>query len=130
MNIAHLNPDTLYQNPAFSQAVIVEAASKMVYVGGQNGVTVDGRMAGDNLATQSEQALRNVLDALKAAGASQESVVKLGVYVTQGQDIRIAFAVAQQVWGAHPTAITVLEVSGLADPRALVEIEAVAAVAA
>ncbi len=45
MNITHLNPDTLYKNPVFSQAVIVEGAAKMVYVGGQNGVTTDGQMA-------------------------------------------------------------------------------------
>lgn len=128
MNITHHNPDTLFKNPAFSQAVTVDGAAKIVYVGGQNGVHADGTMAGDDLGTQAEQALKNVLEALKATGASQDNVVKLTIYVVQGQDIRPAFAAAQTVWGMHPTAITVLVVAGLANPQALVEVEAVAAV--
>lgn len=127
MNISHLNPDTLYKNPAFSQAVIVDAA-KILYIGGQNGVTVDGRMTSDDLGAQSEQALKNVLEILKAVGATQENVVKLTIYIKQGQDIRVAFGAAQRVWGMHPTAISVLIVAGLANPQALVEIEAVAAI--
>lgn len=129
MNITHLNPNTLYKNPAFSQVVAVEGATKMIYVGGQNGTTADGAMAGD-LGAQSEQALKNVLEALKAAGATQENVLKLTIYIKQGGDIRAAFGAAQNVWGMHPTAVSVIVVAGLANPQALVEIEAVAAVEA
>jgi enamine deaminase RidA (YjgF/YER057c/UK114 family) len=128
MKITHLNPDTLYKNPAFSQAVSVKGAAKMVYIGGQNGVTADGKMTGDDFGSQTEQAYRNVLEALKAVGASQENVVKLTVSVVQGQDIRQGFAAAQKVWGMHATAISVLVVAGLANPQALVEIDAIAAV--
>ena len=126
MNITHLNPDTLYKNPVFSQAIVVEGTVKTIYVGGQNGVTTDGAMAGDDLGSQSEQAFKNLLAALRAAGASQENVVKLSIYILQGQDIRPGFAAAQKIWGAHPTTISVLFVTGLANPQALVEIEAVA----
>ena len=128
MQITHHNPDTLHANPAFSQAVSVEGASRMIYVGGQNGITADGRLAGADVGAQSEQALKNVLEALKAAGASQKSVVKLNVYVVEGHDINTAFAASRKVWGEYPTAVTVLVVAGLAVPGALVEIEAVAAV--
>jgi enamine deaminase RidA (YjgF/YER057c/UK114 family) len=130
MKITHHNPDTLYNNPAFSQAVSVEGAAQMVYVGGQNGVTADGKMAGVDLGAQTEQACKNVLEALKAAGATQENVVKLDIYIVQGQDIRVGFAAAQKVWGMHPTAISVLIVVGLARPDALVEIEVVASLRA
>jgi 2-iminobutanoate/2-iminopropanoate deaminase len=128
MKIIHLNPDALFKNPAFSQAVSVEGAGKLIYVGGQNAVSADGKIVGDDLATQTEQALKNVLTALKAAGAAQEDVMKLTVYVLQGQPIQQAFAAAQRVWGRHPTAISVLVVAGLANPQFLVEIEAIAAV--
>ncbi len=130
MNITHLNLDTLYKNPAFSQAAVIDGPAKMIYVGGQNGVRMDGTMAGEDLGAQSEQALKNVLEVLKAAGATQENTVKLGIYVVQGHDMRPAFAAAQAIWGMHPTTITVLMVAGLANPQALVEIEAVAAVEA
>ncbi len=130
MNITHINPSTLHKNPAFSQAVAVEGVAKTIYVGGQNGVTADGAMAGDDLSAQSEQALKNVLAVLESAGATQENVLKLTIYIKQGQDISAAFGAAQNVWGMHPTAVSVIIVAGLANPQALVEIEAVAAVEA
>jgi enamine deaminase RidA (YjgF/YER057c/UK114 family) len=130
MKITHLNPDSLHKNPAFSQAVTVEGQVKMIYVGGQNGITADGKMDGDDLGAQSERALINVLAALQAAGASQENVVKLTIYIVQGHDINFGFAAAQKVWGMYPTAISVLIVAGLANPQALVEVDAVAAVEA
>lgn len=128
MNIAHLNPDTMHKHPDFSQAVTVSGPCKMIYVGGQNGVDTDGNLVGESFAMQTEQAYRNVLAALEAAGASQENVVKLTIYVVQGQDIREGFAAAQKVWGMHATTVSVPIVAALAYPGALVEIEAVAAV--
>jgi len=128
MKIIHLNPDTMHHNPAFSQAVVVSGSSRTIYVGGQNGVGKDGKLVGEDFASQTEQAYKNVLAALAAAGATQENVVKLTIYIAQGQDIREGFAAAQKVWGMHPTAISVPIVSSLAYPGALVEIEAVAAV--
>ena len=128
MNITHLNPDTMHKNPAFSQAVAVSGSSKTIYIGGQNGVDKDGKLVSDDFALQTEQAYKNVLAALAAAGASQENVVKMTIYVVQGQDVRDGFAAAQKVWGMHPTAISVPIVSGLAYPGALVEIEAIAEV--
>jgi enamine deaminase RidA (YjgF/YER057c/UK114 family) len=130
MKIEHLNPDTLHKNPAFSQAVTVVGPSKLVVVGGQNAVDAAGNIVGDDLGTQTEQALRNVLAALEAAGASQKDVVRLGIYVVQGQDVLEGYAAAQRVWGMHATAITVLFVAALGHPQFLVEIEALAAVEA
>jgi 2-iminobutanoate/2-iminopropanoate deaminase len=128
MNIQHYNPDTMHKNPAYSQAVSVEGASKLIYVGGQNGITADGKLAGDDLGSQTEQALRNVLEALKAAGATQENVLKLDIHMVQGQDVVAGYQASAKVWGQHATAITVLFVAGLGVPGALVEIDAVAAV--
>jgi enamine deaminase RidA (YjgF/YER057c/UK114 family) len=128
VEIEHLNPETLIRSPAFSQAVKVTGAGSLVFVGGQNGVSADGVMA-DGLGAQTEQALRNVLAALAAAGAVQQDVVKLTINLVQGGDIREGFAASQRVWGPHATAITVLVVAGLANPQALVEVEAIAALA-
>ena len=55
MKITHISPDGLYKSPAFSQAVVAEGG-KTIYIGGQNGILSDGTMAGDNLASQTEQA--------------------------------------------------------------------------
>ena len=124
----HLNPDTLLRSPAFSQAVVVEAPSKTIYVGGQNGVRADGTMAGESIAEQTQQALANVRAALEAAGAGPADVVKWTVLVRQGESLEDAFAASQTAWPAtgDMPAITVHVVAGLADPRFLVEIEAIA----
>ena len=83
----HINPDGLYKSPAFSQAVLAEGG-KTLYIGGQNGVLSDGKMAGDTLAAQTEQALKNIIAILKSVGASQENVVKQTIYLVKGQDIK------------------------------------------
>ena len=125
MNITHINPDFMHTNPAFSQGIVAEGG-KTLYIGGQNGILPDGTLAGNDFASQTEQAYKNVIEVLKAAGASQENVAKLAIYVVKGQNIQDGFAAAQRVWGNFPVAMTVLIVEGLALPGALVEIEAVA----
>jgi 2-iminobutanoate/2-iminopropanoate deaminase len=127
MKITHINPDGLHKNPAFSQAVVAEGG-KTMYIGGQNGVLPDGKMAGNTLAAQTEQALKNMLEILKSVGAAQKNVVKQTIFVAKGQDIKEGFAATQKVWGNFPTAITFVFVEALGVPGALVEIDAIAVV--
>ncbi|MCQ3930504.1 MAG: RidA family protein [Chloroflexi bacterium] len=130
MSIKRLNPDTLHQNPAFTQVVTVENPRKLIYVGGQNGVNTTGEVVGQDIASQSEQAFKNVIMALEAAGATLADVVKMTIYVVQGQSLQAGFAGAQKVgnMNTYPPAISVIIVAGLANPQFLVEIEAVAAI--
>jgi enamine deaminase RidA (YjgF/YER057c/UK114 family) len=125
MKITHINPDSMLKNPAFSQAVMVEDAKKIVYIGEQNGVDASGVVVGADLESQTEQALKNILEVLRSVGATQENVVKQTILVAKGQDIRAGYAAAQKAWGAHPIAITVHIVDGFGIPGALVGIEAV-----
>lgn len=127
MKITHINPDGLYKSPVFSQAVMAEGG-KTLYIGGQNGILSDGTMAGNSLTSQTEQALKNILEILKTVGASQKNVVKQTIYVVKGQDVREGFAAVQKVWGNFPTAITFAFVENLGVPGALIEIEAIAVV--
>lgn len=130
MTLTHINPDSMHSNPAFSQGVLVEGPGSLLVVGGQNGIDADGRIVSDDAGEQSMQALRNVLTVLRSAGCTQADVTRLAIYLVEGVDINAAYAAAQTVWGAHPTAITVLFVSDLGPEGALVEIEALAQVPA
>jgi enamine deaminase RidA (YjgF/YER057c/UK114 family) len=127
MKITHINPDGVYKSPVFSQAVVAEGG-KTIYIGGQNGILSDGKMAGDSFTSQTEQALKNILEILKAVGASQKNVVKQTIYAAKGQDIKEGYTAVQKVWGNFPTAISFVFVESLGVPGALVEIEAVAVV--
>jgi 2-iminobutanoate/2-iminopropanoate deaminase len=127
MKITHINPDGLYKSPAFSQAVVAQGG-KTIYIGGQNGILPDGKMAGNTLAAQTEQAYKNIIEILKTVGAKQENVVKQTVYIAKGQDMKEGFAATQKAWGNFPTAISCFFVEALGVPGALVEIEAVVVV--
>ena len=123
MALTHLNPATLHRNPAFSQGVVIEPGSRLVIVGGQNGVDATGAVVGP------VQALRNVLSVLHEVGATQEDVARLTIHLVAGSDAMAAFEASREVWGPHATAVTVLMVASLGRPECLVEIDALAAVA-
>ncbi|MDX1995492.1 MAG: RidA family protein [bacterium] len=132
MPIQRLSPDTMHKNPAFAQLATVSGGMTLVFVGGQNGVTKDGKLVGRDVVTQSEQALRNVQLALEAAGATFHDVVKFTIYLVQGHSLQDAYGAVGRVIpkDVPPATVSVLIVAGLANPDYVIEIEAVAAVAA
>jgi len=125
MSIEHVDPESLPTNPAFSQGTIAPAG-RTLYVGGQNGVDADGALL-DGADAQVAQAMRNVLAVLTAAGATQQDVAKLTIYLDASISGQSGFAAALPIWGQHATAVTVVQVPGFARPGVLVEIEAIAA---
>jgi enamine deaminase RidA (YjgF/YER057c/UK114 family) len=130
-SVEHLNPEGLHKNPAYSQAVVTTGDVKTVYVGGQNAVDASGEVVGKgDIETQAEQIFKNLEAALAGGGAKLDHVIKWNIYVVQGQPPQPAFEVFQRVWGnrPNPPLITLLFVSGLAQPDYLMEIEAVAVV--
>ena len=126
MSLTHINPAGMHQSPAFSQAVVTSGPGRLLVIGGQNGVDASGQVVGPGLAEQTAQALRNVLALLAEVGATQENVARLGIYLVAGQDVAAGYAASAEVWGMHPTTVTVLQVADLGVPGALVEIEALA----
>lgn len=128
-NVHHINPDGLYKNPAFSQAVVTQGNGKTIYVGGQDAVNAQGEIVGKgNMAAQTEQVMNNLQTALSACGATLDHLVKLNIYLVQGQDLYSGFQVSQTYLGKlkHQPAISVMVVAGLAHPDFLVEIDATA----
>lgn len=125
MAIQHVNPETMHTNPAYSQGTIIPAG-RTLYVGGQNGVDADGNLL-DGAEEQIAQAMRNVLTVLASAGASQNDVAKLTIYLHPDVSGEEGFAAAMPIWGQHRTAVTVLQVASFARPGVLCEIEAIAA---
>lgn len=134
MSAQLLSPDTMHKNPAFSQVAVVPASAKLVFIGGQNGVDREGKVVGSDIASQSEQAYKNVIAAVEAAGASLQDVFKMTIYIVQGQPLQEAFQAAQRVnpnlgsGDVTPPIVTGIFVSALANPEYLIEIEAVAAI--
>jgi enamine deaminase RidA (YjgF/YER057c/UK114 family) len=127
--IQHINPAGLSKNPVFSHIVTTHGNRRTVYIGGQDAVNSQGEIVGKgDIATQTERVMQNLQTALLACGGTFENLVKLSIYVVQGQDMRSGFQASQKHLGnlANPPAISVLIVSGLANPDFLVEMEATA----
>jgi enamine deaminase RidA (YjgF/YER057c/UK114 family) len=85
-------------------------------------------MGKGDLSEQTEQVMKNLQAALAAAGAKFENLVKLTIYIVQGQDLRKGFQASQKYLGKlkNPPAISGLFVAALANPEFLVEIDAIA----
>ena len=108
----------------YSRAV---RAGDLVFVAGTTAVDEDGIVRGiGDAGAQARYVLERIAAALAAAGARMDQVVRTRMFVTdisRGDEIGRVHGAA---FGAHPPVTTMLEVSGLLDPRMLVEIEAVA----
>ncbi|GAA1055236.1 hypothetical protein GCM10017608_31250 [Agromyces luteolus] len=124
-HVTPVDPDELPTSPAFAQGMIAPAGP-LLFVGGQNGTDASGTLL-KGLRAQTEQALRNVLAVLAAAGTGPEHVAKLTIHLAPGIDPADGFAASAAVWGANRTAVTVLMVAP-ARPGALVEVDAIAAI--
>lgn len=121
------NPQTVA--PPFSRyshGVEVSAGARWLYISGQVGVTPEGKVA-DGAAAQIEQAWRNVLSVLEAAGMGPRDLVKVTTFLIDRADLPTARTVRDSMLQGAEPASTLLFVAGLASPDWLVEIEAIAA---
>jgi enamine deaminase RidA (YjgF/YER057c/UK114 family) len=133
MEISYLQPEGLVRSPAFSHAAVVPPGATTIYIGGQNGVDETGKvLAPDDVAAQAVRAVDNVETALRAAGATLADVVAWTVMIAADADVAAAYgAIAPRLArdGAPPL-VTAARVAGLGVPGALLEVSAVAAIAA
>ena len=106
----------------YSQAIV---ANGMVYASGQLGMNAEGVLQGKTAAEQAEQAIKNVMAILEAAGTNIGNVVKTTVFLADIND----FAAVNEVYGKYFTqpypARSAVQVAAL--PKgAQVEIEVIA----
>ena len=109
----------------YSHVVVVEA-KKTIFVSGQLARDARGEVVGKgDMRAQIRQTGENIKAALAAAGATLDDVVKTNTYVTSIEEFFKHTDVRREYFGALPTSTTI-EVSKLAHPDLMVEIEVVA----
>jgi enamine deaminase RidA (YjgF/YER057c/UK114 family) len=104
-------------------------ADRLVMVGGTTSITPEGVVLGETPYAQATEILRKISHELDRAGASLSDVIQVRCYVTdisRGEQVGRAHG---EVFGEIRPLMTMVEVSGLIDPRMLVEMEAVALLA-
>jgi reactive intermediate/imine deaminase len=122
-----LNPWTWQDVFGFSQAWRVDGASSIVFLSGQGSISADGALVGaGDFEAQARQTFENMRAVLEAAGASFDDVVKLTVYMTDISRLADYARVRGEFIIGSPPASTALEVTSLALPGMMIEVEAIA----
>ena len=103
-------------------------AGGLLFVSGLVPLDADGKLVGEDVAEQTRQIFRNLDLVLQAAGCGFEDVVKVTHYLLDVDDRPAINPVRMEFFGGARPASTLVEVSALAIPGALLEIEAVAAI--
>ena len=122
---AHWAPPRGYANG-------IAARGELVFVAGQIGWNAAQKLESTDIVGQARQALANIVAVLAEAGARPEHIVRMTWYVTDKREYRDAYgrlgAVYRDVIGRHFPAMTAVEVNGLIEDGAKIEIEATAVV--
>lgn len=110
----------------------IACRGKMVFVAGQVGWDEYGRFTSSKLWEQAHQTFRNIAKVLAEAGADGSHLVRMTWYVTdvqayreQNAEIGVAY---REVFGKNFPTMALIQVVGLVEPEALIEIEAVAVI--
>lgn len=110
----------------------VAARGTTVYVSGMIGWDGQGVFHTDDFAGQTRQALHNIVAVLAEAGARPEHIVRMTWYVLDKREYVAAWPAIglayREIMGAHYPAMTAVQVAGLVEDRARVEIEVTAVV--
>ena len=126
-----LQPPGWAKPKGFSNGIAVRGGTT-VYIAGQIGYTGQGVWKEKSFAGQFRQTLANILEVLAEAGGRPEHLVRLTWYVLDRQEYLDALkevgAAYRELIGRHYPVMAVLQVSGLVEEAARLEIEAIAVI--
>lgn len=110
----------------------VTGRGRMVFVAGMVGWDAQGQFHSRELVPQVEQALRNIVAVLQEGQARPEHIVRMTWYVLDRKAYMQAWPeigrLFREIIGSYNAAMTAVEVSGLMEEQAQVEIEVTALV--
>jgi 2-iminobutanoate/2-iminopropanoate deaminase len=111
----------------FSQATVIEARGKLVFISGMTARRADGSIAGvGDIEVQTRQVCENLKSAVEAAGGSMDDIVRVDVYVRNMEHFDAIHKVRRQYFKAPAPASTMVEICKMTSPDYLIEINAIA----
>ena len=130
MTFKLINPEALGTPRGYSNGVLTEPGGRLLFVAGQIGWDEKQQIVSELFVGQFDQALANVVAVVTEAGGSADQVARLVIYVTNKQEYIDSLAEVGKAYrahlGKHFPAMALIEVKGLLEDKAKVEIEAVA----
>lgn len=128
-----INPEALGAPRGWNNGMLAPAGGRVLFVAGQVASDSTGRIVTNDFAEQFGVALANCVTVVRAAGGSAADIGRLTIYVTDMEAYRNGLKDLgpryREAMGRHFPAMALVQVAGLVDPAARVEIEATAVLA-
>ena len=130
MPFTFINPESLGAPAGYANGVLAEPGGRLLFIAGQIGWNEHQRIVSSDLVEQFDRALANVIVVVTEAGGKPEQIARLIIYVTDKGDYKTRMKeIGERYWarmGKHFPAMVLVEVNGLLDDDAKVEIEGIA----
>ena len=125
-----INPESLGTPTGYSNGLLTEAGGKLLFIAGQIAWDENQEIVSDDFVEQFDKVLANVVTVLTAAGGEPANVARLIIYVTDKLEYRERSREVGERYrkhmGKHFPAMALVQVAGLLDDAAKVEIEGIA----
>jgi enamine deaminase RidA (YjgF/YER057c/UK114 family) len=130
MSFTFINPETLGAPRGYANGVLTEAGGRLLFISGQIGWDEHQQIVSDDLVEQFDRALANVIAVVNEAGGTTDQLARLILYVVDRKDYRARMKQIGERYrarmGKHFPAMVLVEIAGLLEDRAKVEIEGIA----
>jgi len=130
MSFKLINPDSLGSPHGYSNGVLSEGGGRLLFIAGQIAWDQNQRITTDDFVEQFDRALENVIAVVTKAGGTARDIARLVIYVTDKIEYRDRTRDVGERYrkhmGKHFPAMALVEVKGLLDDSAKVEIEGIA----
>jgi enamine deaminase RidA (YjgF/YER057c/UK114 family) len=130
MSFEFINPHSLGAPRGYSNGVLTAAGGRLLFIAGQIAWDQNHQIVSDDLVEQFDHALANVIAVVTEAGGTPDKLVRLIFYVTEKDEYRRKMKEIGERYrgrmGRHFPAMVLVEVAGLLEDGAKIEIEGTA----
>ena len=130
MSFKFINPESLGMPRGYANGVLTGPGGRLLFVAGQVGRNEQQEILSPDLVEQFDRALANVITVVEEAGGTPQQIARLVIYVTNKSDYRSRSREIGERYrarmGKHFPAMVLVEVKGLLEDDAKVEIEGTA----
>ncbi len=130
MSLTFINPESLGAPRGYSNGVVAGPLSRLLFIAGQVGWDEQQQIVSDDLVEQFDRALANLIAIVNEAGEGPDRIARLVIYVTDKNEYRDRMKEIGERYrarmGKHFPAMVLVEVAGVLEDRAKIEIEATA----
>ena len=130
MSFTFINPESLGAPNGYTNGVLTEAGGRWLFIAGQIGWDENQKIVSDDLIEQFDRALANVITIVTEAGGKSDQIARLIIYVIDTDQYRTRMKEIGERYrarmGKHFPAMVLVEVNGLLEGNAKIEMEGIA----